>query len=111
MRSSPSARRSGAGSNRSGAAGLLPLSACGRGERTVEDGEPGEGFSIAAPLSRLASLGTLSPLRGARGKNALPRQRRDDTRPGARALVERGEIVFLVRRMHAVVVETESDQQ
>ena len=41
----------------------------------------------------------------------LPRQRRDDARPGARALVERGEVVLLVRRMHAVVVEPEADQQ
>ena len=42
---------------------------------------------------------------------ALPRQRREDARPGARALVERGEIVLLVRRMHAVVIEAEADQQ
>ena len=45
------------------------------------------------------------------GVGALPRQRRDDARPGARALVERGEVVLLVRRMHAVVVEAEADQQ
>ena len=32
-------------------------------------------------------------------------------RPGACALVERGEVVFLVRGVHAVVVEGEADQQ
>src|SRR5258708_3933270 len=42
---------------------------------------------------------------------SLSRQRREDARPGARALVERLEVVFLVRRMHAVVIKAEADQQ
>src|SRR5436853_6745024 len=39
------------------------------------------------------------------------RQRGEDARPAARTFVERGELVFLVRRMDAVVVEAEADHQ
>src|ERR1700730_7271113 len=39
------------------------------------------------------------------------RQRRQYPRPAARALVETRKIILLVRRMDAVVVESESDQQ
>src|SRR5262245_32491398 len=38
-----------------------------------------------------------------------PRQRRQNPRPAARALVEAREIVLLVGRMHPVVVEREAD--
>src|SRR6266851_4968234 len=41
----------------------------------------------------------------------LRRQRRQYPRPAARALVEAGEIVLLVGRVNAVVVEAEADQQ
>src|SRR5204863_2630246 len=37
--------------------------------------------------------------------------RGEDARPAARPFVERGELVFLVRRMDAVVVEAETDHQ
>src|SRR5262245_24509499 len=39
------------------------------------------------------------------------RERRKDAGPAADAFVKRGQIVFLVRRMDAVVVEPEADQQ
>src|SRR3954447_24336674 len=39
------------------------------------------------------------------------RQSRKDACPGARALVEALQIVFLVRRVDAVVVETEADEE
>src|SRR6185369_16684242 len=39
------------------------------------------------------------------------RERAQDPRPGADALVEALEVVLLVRRMNVVVVETEADQQ
>ena len=42
---------------------------------------------------------------------ALGRQRVQNARPGADALVEAFEVELLVRRMHAVVVEREADQQ
>ncbi len=39
------------------------------------------------------------------------RQRRQDARPGADALVIARQVEFLVRRVHAVIVEREADQQ
>ena len=39
------------------------------------------------------------------------RQRVENPRPGADALVVAGEVELLVRRMHAVVVEREADQE
>src|SRR5262245_30159598 len=41
----------------------------------------------------------------------LLRQRREHPRPRADAAMEGGELVFLVGRMDAVVVETEADHQ
>src|SRR5688572_17480628 len=40
-----------------------------------------------------------------------PLQVRQDTRPTPRALAIRGQVVLLIRRMDAVVVETEPDEQ
>src|SRR5258708_28181266 len=42
---------------------------------------------------------------------SLLRERRQYPGPAPRALVEAREIVFLVRRMDAVVIEAEADQQ
>ncbi len=42
---------------------------------------------------------------------ALGRKCVENTRPGADALVIAGQVEFLVRRMHAVIVEREADEQ
>src|SRR5437763_961153 len=47
----------------------------------------------------------------ARSKRKSGRERGENTRPAARAFMERGELVFLVRRMDAVVLEPEADHQ
>src|SRR4029079_10317969 len=53
--------------------------------------------------------------RGLRAGGAWPgrsrRERREDARPAARALVEARQVVLLVRRMHPVVVEPEADEE
>src|SRR5262245_9528432 len=46
-----------------------------------------------------------------RSGTVSPRQRCQYPRPAARALVEAGEVVLLVWRMHAVVIEREADHQ
>src|SRR5947209_7348421 len=47
----------------------------------------------------------------ARSKRKSGRERGENARPAARAFMERGELVFLVWRMYAVVVKTEADHQ
>src|SRR5262249_44101732 len=51
--------------------------------------------------------------RGAKNSSfpRFPRQRRQYARPAAHTFVEAREVIFLVRRMHAIVVEREADHQ
>src|SRR5262245_3356272 len=48
-------------------------------------------------------------INGAAWTLGSPRQRRQNACPAARALMERGEVVLLVRRVHAVIVKREAD--
>src|SRR5262249_48007966 len=74
-------------------------------------GEGRIGCAPAGPPPRRPSLrsGGRPPRKGEgkkhRRASSSPRERRKDARPGAHALVERGEVVLLVRRMHPVVIE------
>src|ERR1700738_4542317 len=75
----------------------------GRAQRNPSSASPREkplmGFARAQPVLRTSPV------------LCLCCQRRQYPRPAARALVETRKIILLVRRMDAVVVESESDQQ
>src|SRR5215207_1226854 len=87
-------------SRKASASWAIGASAAGRGARVVW-----------AKVARGAAANTTS--RAARRETSivLSGQGGEDTRPAARALVEAGEIILLVRRMHPVVVEGKADQE
>src|SRR3954470_22317338 len=64
--------------------------------------------ALASIIRRSGELLTRSPC-GSLSRRL--RQRREDARPGADALVEAFQVVLFVRRMDVVVVEAKADQQ
>src|SRR5215212_8234244 len=87
-------------SRKASASWAIGASAAGRGAR-----------ALWAKAARGAATKTTSRAARRETRMTLPGQRGKDARPAARALVEAGEIIFFIRRMHPVVVEGEADEQ
>ena len=80
-----------------------------RAAQTTDDGQPATS-RVPSPSSHRTARVQIAFQRPFRLSLRRLREGRENSRPGADALVEALQVVFLVRRMDVVVVEAEADQ-
>src|SRR4030088_2408235 len=75
-----------------------------------QDGGKARKFSLGCSEKYIRMAVPKTPRLSA-SQSISPRQRRQNPRPAAHALVEAREVKLLVRRMHAVIIEREADHE